>query len=173
MTRVAILSDTHGHLDPRIAEVAAACDYAVHAGDIGRRAVADALRPRKAVLLVRGNNDVASKWPQCEHDWLEGLPWEDDLDLPGGRLVVVHGHRAGAPAGRHERLRREHPGARLLVYGHSHRQCVDRSARPWIVNPGAAGRSRTFGGPAYVLLSASARRWRLFPERLPPLPRGG
>ena len=170
--RVAILSDTHGYLDPRIAQVAADCDYAVHAGDIGGRAVAEALRPGRAALFVRGNNDVASKWPRCERAWLESIPWEAELTLPGGRLVVVHGHRAGAPAGRHERLRREYPEARLLAYGHSHRQCVDRSARPWIVNPGAAGRARTFGGPSYVLLIASERHWRLLPKRLAPLPRG-
>ncbi|QTR51043.1 metallophosphoesterase family protein [Candidatus Thiothrix anitrata] len=31
---VAIISDTHGHLDPRIIEIIRECDYAIHAGDI-------------------------------------------------------------------------------------------------------------------------------------------
>ena len=33
--RVAIIADTHGFIDPRIAEAVRACDVAVHAGDIG------------------------------------------------------------------------------------------------------------------------------------------
>jgi hypothetical protein len=33
--RVAILADTHGFLDPRVAEQVAECDLAIHAGDIG------------------------------------------------------------------------------------------------------------------------------------------
>ena len=34
-TTVAIISDTHAVLDPRIAEVISTADIAVHAGDIG------------------------------------------------------------------------------------------------------------------------------------------
>ena len=32
--RIGIVSDTHGHLDPRIAALIEDCDIAVHAGDI-------------------------------------------------------------------------------------------------------------------------------------------
>ena len=167
--RVAILSDTHGALDERIAAQVLRCDVAVHAGDIGNAAVLTALQPRGGqVLAVRGNNDTAAKWPPADHAVLNGLPESALLELPGGILAVVHGHRAGGTAGRHARLRRQFPAARAIVYGHSHRLVCDRDAPVWVLNPGAAGRARTFGGPSCLVLHAGIRVWRVeilrFPE---------
>ena len=163
-----ILSDTHGELDDRIAEEAARSSIVVHAGDVGSREVLDSLIPRDGRLIaVRGNNDVRDKWRQSDWELLESLPWEARLALPGGQLVVVHGHRYGYPGRSHERMRGDYPDARLVVYGHSHLRCTDRSALPWIVNPGAAGRVRTFGGPSFCLLRASSARWRIESRQFP------
>ena len=162
--RIAIVSDTHGHLDPRIAKIVERCRVAVHAGDIGSGAVLDALaRSNRQVTAVRGNNDVSSKWDPGEHQRLERLPWEAVLSLPGGSLAVIHGHQVSSMERRHGWLRERYPEARVVVYGHTHRQCIDRGGRPWIVNPGAAGRDRTFGGPSLVVIDvdAEAARWRL------------
>lgn len=169
--RVAIVSDTHGHLDPRIAEQVAACDIAVHGGDIGRAAVLDALAPRTgSVIAVRGNNDMPDKWPPGEGAALAALPWEGELDLPGGRLVVVHGHQhSGSLPARHAWLRSRYPGARLIVYGHSHRRILDLSGTPWVVNPGAAGRTRTYGGPSCIILHARQNEWSLEELRFDPI----
>ena len=61
--RIALDSDTHGQLDPRVASAVERCALAVHAGDIGSGAVLDTLaRSGRRVTAVRGNNDVASKW---------------------------------------------------------------------------------------------------------------
>ena len=167
MLRVAIISDTHGQLDPRIAEVVADCDLAVHGGDIGNAAVLAALQPRSGrVLAVLGNNDVVHKWPAAEQHLLDELPLETAEDLPGGRLVVVHGHRVPA-RDRHQRLRRRFPEARAIVYGHSHRLAADQDAEPWVLNPGAAGRERTYGGPSCMVLSAGHHRWSLAVQRFP------
>ena len=99
---VAIVSDTHGWLDSRVAEIVAGCDHAVHAGDIGNKSVLESLRPRSGrVVAVRGNNDVPSKWPEQDLSVLAELPTHALLDLPGGKLAVVHGHRSfvrGPPA---------------------------------------------------------------------------
>ena len=162
--RIAIVSDTHGHLDPRIVKIVERCRLAVHAGDIGSGAVLDTLaRSDRQVTAVRGNNDVASKWDPGERRWLEQLPWEAVLSLPGGRLAVIHGHQIARVERRHGWLRERYPDARVVVYGHTHRRCIDRSAHPWIVNPGAAGHDRTFGGPSLVVIDvdADAARWRL------------
>ena len=167
MLRVAIISDTHGQLDPRIAEVVADCDLAVHGGDIGNAAVLAALQPRSGrVLAVLGNNDVAHKWPAAEQHLLDELPLETAEDLPGGRLVVVHGHRVPA-RDRHQRLRRRFPDARAIVYGHSHRLAADQDVEPWVLNPGAAGRERTYGGPSCLVLCARHDRWSLAVQRFP------
>jgi len=161
MMRVAILSDTHGQLDARIAELIERCDIAVHGGDIGSADVLSRLRPRSGrVHAVIGNNDVARKWPEDERALLERLPEQDRVALPGGELVVVHGHQLSAK-GRHDRLRRQYPQARAIVYGHSHRLVADCESDPWVLNPGAAGRARTCGGPSCMLLSATAGDWSL------------
>jgi putative phosphoesterase len=160
--RVAILSDTHGFLDPRIARVVRSCDFAIHAGDIGGASVLRALLPRRnKIIAVRGNNDVPQKWSPAERSILDDLPAIAELDLPGGKIVVAHGERRGSGAARHIRLRRDYPYARAVVYGHSHRIVTDRSTLPWILNPGAAGRARTFGGPSCLVLTASSTSWRL------------
>ncbi|MCG6940441.1 MAG: metallophosphatase family protein [Thiohalocapsa sp.] len=167
MLRIAIVADTHGQLDPRIAELVTGCDLAVHGGDIGNAAVLAALQPRTGrVLAVLGNNDVAHKWPAAEQHLLVELPLEMVEELPGGRLVVVHGHRTPA-RDRHQRLRRRFPEARAIVYGHSHRLVADQDAEPWVLNPGAAGRSRTNGGPSCMVLIASHDGWALSVHRFP------
>lgn len=168
---VALLADTHGHLDPRVAEVAAACDFAVHAGDVGASAVLDGLTPRSGrILAVHGNNDVAAKLPEGDSNRLEPLPEQVEMTLPGGTLVAVHGDAFPARR-RHDRLRRAFPDAAVVVYGHSHRLIIDREAPPSIVNPGAAGRSRTYGGPSCIVLTAAPTEWSLSERRFPPLQR--
>ncbi len=170
--RVAILGDTHGMLDPRIAEAVTFCDYAVHTGDVGCASVLEEMRPQRGLVLgVRGNNDTASKWPEDDAHILEQLPFEAELELPGGRIVVVHGHRAGPVKFRHAWFRRNFSRARVVAYGHSHRRVCDTAETPWVLNPGAAGRARTLGGPSCMILHASEREWRIETRRFRPLPK--
>ncbi|MHB8473950.1 MAG: metallophosphoesterase family protein [Gammaproteobacteria bacterium] len=162
---VAILSDTHGQLDPRIAALVRGCDYAVHAGDIVGAGVLEQLQARRGMVAVRGNNDSEAKWPKPEWTTLRALPWSATLELPGGVLAVTHGNRITPVPRRHERLRRLFPEARVIVYGHSHVLTIDQAATPWILNPGAAGRARTHGGPSCLVLTASERDWRVETRR--------
>lgn len=163
---VCLVSDTHGAVDERIARVVAESDYAVHAGDIGHARVVQALVPRKHPLMwVRGNNDTPAKWPACEAAVLATIPDVLTLTLPGGPLVVVHGHRHGAVRERHARLRAAFPQARAIVYGHSHRLVYDDTALPWVLNPGAAGHVRTFGGPSCLILTIKGGQWSVTERR--------
>lgn len=167
--RVILLSDTHGVLDERIAALAKECDVAVHAGDIGNAGVLDALASGGAeVFAVRGNNDVAAKWPRGARNALAALEDVVRVDLPGGILIATHGDRL-APRTRHARLRASFADARAIVYGHSHRLVVDDGSMPWVLNPGAAGRARTYGGPSCLVLEASKRGWRIEPRRFAPV----
>lgn len=167
--RIALLSDTHGYLDPRVADVVSDCDFAVHAGDIGGLAVLGAMRPRGGhVVAVRGNNDSPRQWRESERNALNALPEEARLDLPGGAVVVVHGDRVLPASRRHDRLRRRYIDARAVVYGHSHRLVCDCDEVPWVLNPGAAGRARTFGGPSCLVLDARRDAWRVRVLRFPP-----
>jgi uncharacterized protein len=159
--RVALLSDTHGNLDARIEDLVTTCDLAIHGGDIGNAAVLARLRPGLGrVFAVFGNNDVARQWPESDQDLLRELPNRIDLDLPGGHLVVIHGHQVAA-RDRHARLRGRFPEARAIVYGHSHRLVLDMDTLPWVLNPGAAGRARTYGGPSCLVLTAGQADWQV------------
>lgn len=153
--RIALIADTHGYLDPRIARAIADCDLIVHAGDVGAGVAETLAQLAPPAHIVAGNNDP------------DDAPWPETraIDLPGGRLVVVHGHQWPA-RNRHRKLRERFAGARAVVCGHSHRAALDRDGRPWVLNPGAAGRTRTYGGPGCILLSAGARAWRIRDLRL-------
>ncbi|HJO36369.1 MAG TPA: metallophosphoesterase family protein [Gammaproteobacteria bacterium] len=162
--RLGLIADTHGQLDARVAAALDGLDGIVHAGDVGSGAVIAALQAVAPLTVVRGNNDVPAKWPPADRAQLARLPACAELDLPGGRLVIVHGDTFPA-ARRHGGLRARWPTARAIVYGHSHRLTLETETLPWIVNPGAAGRARTHGGPSWVLLEAGSGGWRLTPQR--------
>ncbi len=166
--RVAILADTHGFLDARVAEQVAGCDIAVHAGDIGGADILFALNPKEEVVAIRGNNDDAAHWTESEADILANLPSQATLELPGGRLQVVHGDDGGTVEQRHRRYRRDFADCRAVVYAHSHRQLLDCSATPWLLNPGAAGRVRTYGGPGCIILTCSNDDWQVEPMQFEP-----
>jgi putative phosphoesterase len=159
--RLALISDTHGFVDPHIVQIVETCDAVVHAGDIGNHAVLKLLRSRcPRVLAVRGNNDTPKGWSETNQSLLLRVPRALEISLPGGTLIVVHGDQVLPASTRHARLRRLYPQARAVVYGHTHRMRVDRRASPWVLNSGAAGRARTFGGPSCIVLDVNARVWQ-------------
>ena len=59
--------------------------------------------------------------------------------------------------------------ARAVVYGHTHRLLCDQLEEPWVLNPGAAGQVRTFGGPSCLVLHAEPLAWHVESIRFPPL----
>ena len=167
--RLGVVADTHGAVDPRLAEALEDCDAVVHAGDIGDARVLAMLAQRdRPVIAVRGNNDSPTQWPRGQTRAVNALPLTVSIDLPGGTLVVVHGDRVLPAARRHSLLRHLSQGARAVVYGHSHRLAVDQSELPWVLNPGAAGAVRTYGGPSCLVLKALAARWDVDVMRFPP-----
>ncbi len=157
VTTVAVVSDTHAYLDPRIAEIVADCDYAVHAGDICGVNVIQEMKPKLGqVLAVAGNND-----PYC-HFSDDELPENIRFEIANGIIAVEHGHKHGALQPSHESMRKAHPNAKIVVYGHTHKQVIDKDALPWVINPGAAGKTRTHGGPSCLVLECStAKEWNI------------
>ena len=167
--RLGLLADTHGVVDARLAASLDDCDAVVHAGDIGSAAVLATLARRgRPVIAVRGNNDVATKWPRGQARSLRALPMSACIELPGGTLIVVHGDRMVPATRRHALMRRLYPRAQAVLYGHSHRLNIDQRALPWVLNPGAAGAVRTHGGPSCLVLEAVATGWHIDVLRFPP-----
>jgi putative phosphoesterase len=160
--RVAIVSDTHGHICPNVLAIVGSCDIAVHAGDIGSAGVLRQLRNvTGGVHAVQGNNDVPGLWAGDELGVLASIPQSLQLDLPGGVLAMEHGHVHGQMSPDLTQLREAHPGARAIIYGHTHRLLIDREEDPWVLNPGAAGRIRNRGGPSCLVLQAGPDAWQV------------
>lgn len=99
----------------------------MHAGDIGTRAILDALAAIAPVTAVRGNNDRA--------DWAAGIPETNVLEI--GDVIVYVLHDLALidldPAA---------AGFQVVVSGHSHRPACSRRDGVWYVNPGSAGPRR-------------------------------
>ncbi|MCK5895985.1 MAG: metallophosphoesterase family protein [Cocleimonas sp.] len=152
-TNIGIISDTHAHLDVRIIELLKECDYAIHAGDICGEAVLAAMQPKTGkVFAVAGNNDL-----YCHEN--DQLPNELTIELPQGIISIEHGHEHGMSTPSHASMRKKHADSRVIVYGHTHKQLVDKEAMPWIINPGAAGITRNHGGPSCLILHCHHDTW--------------
>lgn len=152
---IGIISDTHSHLDARIIAVLKACDYAVHAGDVCGQNVIASMQPKTGeVFVVAGNNDL-----YC-HDGAE-LPDTLNVELPYGTVSVEHGHMHGNRQPCHDSMRNTYSGSRVVVYGHTHLQVVDKASVPWVINPGAAGATRNNGGPSCLVLHCNQDHWEI------------
>jgi putative phosphoesterase len=119
---VGLVSDTHGYVDARLLEAFAGVEAIVHAGDVGGLHVLERLRSIAPVYAVCGNNDLLLGGL--------GLPERLDIELKGVWLHVVH----QLP---HAKPREE---TDIVVFGHSHRQLLEKRGDLLYVNPGAAGR---------------------------------
>jgi uncharacterized protein len=107
-------------------------DVVLHAGDVVTGDLLDALRSRRPVHAVLGNNDAAL---------VDALPDRLELELAGVRVAIVHD--SGARTGREGRMHRWFPNARLVVFGHSHEPVdVEGVDGQRLFNPGSAVQRR-------------------------------
>jgi putative phosphoesterase len=135
MTRIGLLSDTHGYLDPAILKHLDSCDEIWHAGDFGDAQIAGELRSAgKPLRGVYGNidgQDIRSLYPL-------------QLVFTCENVKVLMRHIGGSPPRYNPETRKEllvhQPG--LFVSGHSHilKVMYDESHHCLHMNPGAAGR---------------------------------
>jgi uncharacterized protein len=131
--RIVVTSDTH--LGPRRrkplpAALLAACDGAdaiLHAGDLVTADVLDTLAAYAPLHAVAGNCDP---W-----DLAERLAETRSLELGGVPIGITH--IPGPEAGRGARLRAAFPGARVIVFGHTHWPVLDLDGDVMLLNPGS------------------------------------
>ena len=134
MTKILLLSDTHGHMDETILKYAAQADEVWHAGDIGNLSVTDRLKALKPVRGVYGNIDdhvIQKEFPENNRFMCEGVD-------------VLITHIGGYPNRYNVRVRdeiRSNP-PRLFICGHSHILKVmhDKKLGLLHMNPGACGK---------------------------------
>jgi len=133
MQRIALLSDTHNYLDPKIFKYFESCDQIWHAGDIGTIAIADELAKIKPLVAVYGNidgSDVRRVHPLNQRFMCENVD-------------VYMTHIGGYP-NRYSlealaEIKRKAPN--LFICGHSHilKVMFDQAYKLLHINPGAAG----------------------------------
>lgn len=143
---VGVLSDTHGLMRPEALDALRGASHILHAGDIGSPAVLAALGEIAPVTAVRGNVDRSPP--------LSGLPLWQVPTLMDREWILVH---------RREDLDWDPrvSGARVVVFGHTHRfEAWQRDGILWL-NPGSAG-PRRFG-----TIPGLARVWRVGESLIP------
>ncbi len=133
MTKIGLISDTHGWLDPAVEAFFSSCDEIWHAGDFGD-GVADALKKQNTLRGVYGNIDdqqIRSAFPeqlifQCE------------------KVKVMIRHIGGYPPRYNPETKKQLLLHRpqLFISGHSHilKVMYDDQLQCLHMNPGAAGR---------------------------------
>lgn len=125
--RIGLISDTHGLLRPQALAALRGCNHILHAGDIGKPEILDALRQLAPLTAVRGNNDVDA--------WADAVREVEELWLGETGIYLVH-DQADIPVDLKAR------GFRVVVTGHSHKPLVTERAGLVHVNPGSAGPRR-------------------------------
>lgn len=122
-----LISDTHGLLRESALRAMSGADSIVHAGDVGKSTILDALRKIAPVIAVRGNIDVG--------DWAAALPAAAETVVDKARIYVLHdlNDLKIDPAA---------SGISIVVSGHSHKPLQKVSNGVLYVNPGSAGPHR-------------------------------
>ncbi len=120
--RLGVLSDTHGLLRPEVLPALVGVDHILHAGDVGKPEILDALRRIAPVTAIRGNIDLSG--PCAE------LPATEAIELGGHLFYLVH-------ALPDLDLNPEAAGIAAVLYGHSHKPSITWKDEVLYLNPGS------------------------------------
>ncbi len=136
LQRIGVISDTHDLLRPAALDALQGCELILHAGDVGRPEVLDALSQIAPLVTVRGNVDNA-EWARC-------LPPTLTIETGAGWLYMLHNlHDLD--------LDPSAAGFAAVISGHSHQPLVERRQGVLYLNPGSAG-PRRFALPVTLAL---------------------
>lgn len=134
MTKIGVLSDTHGHLPKEVYEFFKDVDLIIHAGDIGSVDVLNELQAFKKTVAVYGNID--------DFDVVVLTEKVENIEIEGLKIMVTHigGYPNRYERGIKELIEIERPN--IFISGHSHILKVMNDPKYSLlhINPGAAGR---------------------------------
>lgn len=134
MTRIGLISDTHGYLDEAVFEHFKNCDEVWHVGDFGNEEIAKRLKEKISFKGVYGNidgQDIRKEFPEQLVFMCEGVK-------------VMMRHIGGYPPKYNPATKKEiliHK-PQLFISGHSHilKIMYDDKINCLHINPGAAGK---------------------------------
>jgi uncharacterized protein len=125
--RIGVISDTHGLVRPEAVKALQGVELIIHAGDIGKPEVLEALGAIAPVVAVRGNNDTG--------DWAHALPETEVVEIGHVALYVLHDvHELD--------LDPVAAGFKAVISGHSHQPAMAKRNSVLFLNPGSAGPRR-------------------------------
>ncbi len=128
--RIGVISDTHGHVEPKVFDVFKGVEKIMHAGDIGPMDVIIELSAIAPVIAVRGNmdtTDIATRYPEDQRVQLAGF--DVFMTHNGGMLL------------RNPVIFAEHCGSKrpeVFIWGHTHRPESKMLDGMLSLNPGSA-----------------------------------
>jgi uncharacterized protein len=134
LTRIGLISDTHGYLDENVFAHFENCHEVWHAGDFGEGDIAKRIKEKKSMKGVFGNIDVNS----IRNEFPEQLVFMCE------EVKVMIRHIGGYPPRYNAETKKElliHK-PQLFVTGHSHilKVMYDDTLQCLHMNPGAAGK---------------------------------
>lgn len=134
MTRIGLISDTHGYLDDAVFKHFDNCDEIWHAGDFGGIELADKLAAFKPLRGVYGNID----------DRTVRLVYPEHQKFNCEEVSVLMTHIGGYPGKYNPKIKAEiflNP-PKIFISGHSHilKVIYDQKIGCLHLNPGAAGK---------------------------------
>lgn len=135
MTKVGLIADTHGYLDPQVKEYFKDRDEIWHAGDFGNMSVAERLKEVAPLIGVYGNVDgkeLRKEFPQNQRFERKGVNvWMTHIGGTPGRYALP------------VRKELEENPPDVFICGHSHILKIARDPamdKMIFMNPGAAGK---------------------------------
>lgn len=143
---IGLISDTHGMVRADVHRALAGVELILHAGDVGGDDVLDELSLIAPVLAVYGNTD-----DPFDPRLVDAI----ERTIGGVSIHVSHGHEVGSPTPSRLLARYD---ARVIVYGHTHRELVSDEGDRLVVNPGAAGARRFRLDPSVARLTIADGR---------------
>lgn len=150
--KIAILSDTHNHIDDTIISYLNDVDEIWHAGDIGTLALLDRLKSLKKVRAVYGNIDGRDIRMETQEDLRFFI---EDMDI---WMTHIGGYPGKYDKSIVSSLRANPPD--VFICGHSHicRILPDNKLNMLYINPGAAGKYGFHAVRTMILMEIKEKR---------------
>lgn len=140
---IGVISDTHGTLNPTVANAFQGVDHIIHAGDVGDPDVLKALQVMAPTSAVRGNMDAGA--------WSKSLPPNEVIELAGVMIYLVHDLHAMD-------IDPLTAGIKVVISGHTHQPEIRRHNGVLYFNPGSATYGRHGKPPSVGQLELSNGR---------------
>lgn len=143
--RILIVSDTHRKNENyfKVLKKFKQLDMVVHCGDVEGSEYALSESAGCPVFMVSGNNDFFSE-----------LPREQEFSIGNYKVWLTHGHNYLVSMGT-ERIKQEAKarGVQIVMFGHTHRPCLEQDEEIIALNPGSLSYPRQDGHkPTYALM---------------------